>query len=160
MRCARSAHTAAGDDDRTCGNFQDLQRGAHARLVRLRPECRYTRELRLAERLKIGLFAVDLPLVAAELEMHRAGATGDGRAERLPQHVGKAADVVDRGVELGHRLERRHIVDLLIDLAELGFRLAAARHGDDGGMCEPRVAQAGGEIEGADHLRHADTRLA
>ena len=112
------------------------------------------------ERLHVGLFGVDLAFVAAKLQMHRARTAGHRGTERLPHHVGKSRHVVDRGVELGHRLERRHVVDLLIDFAEFGLRLAAAGHGDHGRMGEPGVAQAGGEIERADHLRHADARLA
>ena len=112
--------------------------------------------MRLAQRLHVRFLGVDLPFIAAELQMDRAGTSGHRRAERLPHHVGEARDVVDRGVEFGHRLERRHVVDLLIDLAEFRFRLAAAGHGDDRRMREPGVAQAGGEIERADDLRHAD----
>ena len=92
--------------------------------------------------------------------MHRTGRAGRRDAERLPHHVGKARDIVDGGVHLGHRLERRHVVDFLIDLAELGLGVAAAGHGDDRRMREKGVAQAGGEIERADHLRHADAGLA
>ena len=159
-RRARSAHAAAGDDHRPRRVLQDLQRRAHARLVGLRTERRHAGELRLAERLHVRFLGVDLALVAAELQMHRARAAGHRGAERLPHHVGKARHVVDGGVELGHRLERRHVVDLLIDFAEFGLRLAAAGHGDDRRMREPGVAQAGGEIERADHLRHADAGLA
>ena len=69
----------------------------------------------------LGFLDVDLPLVAAELQMHRAGRARGGDAERLPHHVGKARHVVDGGVELGHRLEGRHVVDFLIDLRNLVF---------------------------------------
>ena len=157
---AGSAHAAAGDDHRPLGGLQMRERGEHARLVRLGPERRHVGELRLAQRLHLRLLGIDLALVAAELQMHRPRRAGDGDAERLAQHVGKARDVVDGGVELGHRLERRHVVDLLVDLAELGARLAPAGHGDDRRMGEPRIAQAGREIERADHLRHADAGLA
>ncbi len=129
-------------------------------LVGLRPERRHAREQRLDQRLHLGLFEVDLALVAAELQMHRTGRAGHRDAERLAHHVGEARDVVDGGVELGHRLERRHVVDLLVDLAELGLRLAPAREGDHRRMGEPGVAQPGREIERADHLRHADAGLA
>ena len=143
-----------------CRVLQHLQRRQHARLIRLRPERRHARELRLDQRLHLAFVAVDLAFVAAELQMHRPGPAGGRGAERLPHHVGKAGHVVDRGVPLGHRLERRHVVDLLIDLPELGLRLAAAGEGDHRRMREPGVAQAGGEIERADHLRHADAGLA
>ena len=92
--------------------------------------------------------------------MHRAGRAETRGAERLAHHVGDALDGVDGGVELGHRLEGRHVVDLLVDLAELGLRIASAGEGDDRRMRQPRVAQAGGEIERADDLRHADAGLA
>ena len=154
------ADAAAGDDHRACRALQNLQRRHHALLIRLRPERRHPRKLRLDHRLHLAFFAVDLPLVAAELQMHRPGPPAGGDAERLPHHVGKARHVVDRGVPLGHRLERRHVVDLLVDLPELGLRLAAAGERDHRRVREPCVAQSGGEIERADHLRHADAGLA
>ena len=126
---ARGAHAAAGDDHRPLGLLQ-TPRARRARCASsgagrnggTRANCGSH------QRLHLGLLGVDLALVAAELQMHRAGRAGRRDAERLPHHVGKARDVVDRGVELGHRLERRHVVDLLIDLAELGLRLAPAGH--------------------------------
>ena len=127
---------------------------------RLGPERRHLGELRLDQRLHLGFLDVDLAFVAAELQVHRPGRAGGGDAERLPQHVGNARHLVDGGVELGHRLERRHVVDFLIDLAELGFRIAPAGERDHRRMRQISVAQAGGEIERADHLRHADARLA
>ena len=157
---ARGAHAAAGDDHRPLGLLEADQRGAHAGVVGTGTERRHAREARLRDRLHLGFVGVDLAFVAAELQMHRPGRAGGGGAERLPHHVGEARDVVDGGVELGHRLERRHVVDLLVDLAELGLGVAAAGHGDDRRMRQPGVAQAGGEIERADHLRHADAGLA
>ncbi len=157
---ARGAHAAAGDDHRPLGGLQVLERGHDARVVRRRPERRHARELRLAERLHLGLVGVDLALVAAELQMHRPRRPRGRHAKRLPHHVGKARHVVDGGVELGHRLERRHVVDLLIDLAELGLGIAAAGQRDHRRMREPGVAQPGREIERADHLRGADAGLA
>jgi hypothetical protein len=118
------------------------------------------REALLDQRLELGFVGVDLALVAAELQMHRAGCARHRHAKRLPHHVGEARDVVDRGVELRHRLERRHVVDFLIDLAEFRLRIASARHGDHRRMGEPGVAQPGREVERADHLRHADAGLA
>ena len=159
-RRPRRAHAAAGDDHRPLRILQLLQRRHHAGLVGRRAERRHPRELRLDERLHLRLLGVDLALVAAELQVHRPGRARGRDAERLPHHVGKARDVVDRGVELGHRLERRHVVDLLIDLAELGLRLAPAGHGDHRRVRQPGVAQAGGEVERADHLRRADAGLA
>ncbi len=117
-------------------------------------------KLRLDQRLHLGFLEVDLALVAAELQVHGTRRAGGGDAERLPHHVGNARDLVDGGVELGHRLECRHVVDFLIDLAELGLRIAPAGHGDHRRMRKISVAQAGGEIERADHLRHADAGLA
>jgi len=73
---------------------------------------------------------------------------------------GKRATVVDRGVELGHRLEGRHVVDFLIDPAKFRFRIAASGKRNHRRVREVRVAQARGEIERTDHLRHADSRPA
>jgi len=56
--------------------------------------------------------------------------------------------------------ERRHVVHLLVHLAEFCFRVAPAGECDHRRMREVRVAQAGGEVERADHLRHADARPA
>ena len=136
------------------------ERGLHVLGLRLGPERRHAGELRLDQRLHLGFLDVHLPLVAAELQVHGTRRAGGGDAERLPQHVGNARHLVDGGVELGHRLERRHVVDFLIDLAELGFRIAPAGHRDHRRMRQIGVAQAGGEIERADHLRHADAGLA
>ncbi len=130
------------------------------RCFRLGPERRHARELRLDQRLHLGFLDVHLALVAAELQMHGARRAGSGDAERLPHHVGNARHLVDGGVELGHRLERRHVVDFLINLSELGFRVAPAGHRDHRRMRQVSIAQAGGEIERADHLRHADAGLA
>jgi hypothetical protein len=74
----------------------------------------------------------------------------------LAHHVGESRHVIDRGIELGHRLECRHVIDLLVDFAEFRARLAPAGHGDHRRMGKERVAQPGREIERADHLRHAD----
>ena len=154
------AHAAAGDEDRPLGFLQQSERGLHLRGFGLRTERRYLTELRLDQRLHLGFLGVHLTFVAAELQVHRARRAGRGDAERLAQHVGHARDVVDGGIELGHRLERRHVVDFLVDLAELGLGIAAAGDGDDRRMREVGVAQARGQIERADHLRHADARLA
>ena len=131
-----------------------------ARLVRRRAKRRHPRELRLADRLHLSLVGIDLALVAAELQMHRPRGAGGRHPKRLAHHVGKACDVVDRGVEFGHRLERRHVVDLLINLTEFGLGIAPAGHRDYRRMREPGIAQAGGEVKGADHLRRADAGLA
>ena len=71
-RRARRAHAAAGDDHRTRGRLQDSQRRMNARRVGLRAERRHAGILRLAERLHLGLVGVELALIAAELQMHRA----------------------------------------------------------------------------------------
>ena len=92
--------------------------------------------------------------------MHRPGTARDGDAEGLAHHIGEARHLVHRRVELRHLLERRHIVQILVRLAELGMRVAPTGHGDDRRVGEPGVAQAGGEVERADHLRHADTGAA
>ncbi len=88
--------------------------------------------------------------------MHRPRHTRGRHAEGLSHHVGETRNIINRRVELGHGLERRNIVDLLIHLAELGFRVAAAGHGDHWGVREEGIAQAGSEVHRADHLRHAD----
>ncbi len=137
-----------------------LQRRLDTVVIGRRTERRYARELRLAQRLHLGFVGIDLALVAAELQVNRSGRTGGRDAESLAHHVGEARDVVDGGVELGDRLERRHVVDLLVDLAELGLGVAPAGQGDHRRMGKPGVAQAGGKVERADHLRGADAGLA
>ena len=92
--------------------------------------------------------------------MHGAGRSRGRYTKRLPHHIGQTRNVVDGGVELGHWLKRRQVIDLLIDLAELGLRLAPASHGDDRRMREPSVAQTGREVKRPDHLRRADAGLA
>ena len=159
-RGAGGANAAPGDDDRPLGFLEAGERGKRAGAVGLRPERRHLLELWLDQRLKLGLLSVDLTLVAAKLQMHRAGRARDRDPKRLPHHVGEAAQVVHRGIELGHRLERWDIVDFLVDLAEFCPRLAPAGHGDHRRMGEPRVAQPRREVERADHLRHADARFA
>jgi hypothetical protein len=88
--------------------------------------------------------------------MHRPGRARHRDAERLPQHVGKALHRADRGVELRNRRERRDVVDLLVDLAELGLRIAPAGERDHRRVREIRVAQPRREVERTDDLRHAD----
>ena len=137
-----------------------LERGQHARLVWFGAERRNAGKLRLAQRFQLRLLGVNLALIAAELQVHRARRARHRDPERLPQHVGKPCHIVHGGVEFCHRLEGGHVVHLLIDLAEFGPRLPPAGHGDDRRMGEPGIAQAGGEVERADHLRHADAGLA
>jgi len=86
--------------------------------------------LRLDEGLHVSFFGVDLPFVAAKLKMHGPGRSGNRDAERLAHHVGKARDIVDRSVELGHGLEGRHVVHFLVDPAELGLGIAPTGEGD------------------------------
>jgi hypothetical protein len=49
------------------------KRRPHARIVGARTERGHAGKLRLAQRLHLRLLGVDLPLVAAKLQMHRAG---------------------------------------------------------------------------------------
>ena len=157
---ARCPRTAASDDDRPLGLLQQLERRLHMGRFRLGAERRHARELRLDKPVHLGLFKIDLPFIAAELQMHRTRRTGGRGAKSLPYHVRDARHVVDGDVHLGHRLERRHVVDFLVDLAEFRLRIAPARHRDDRRMREIRVAQTRREIERTDHLRHADAGLA
>ena len=156
----RCANSAAGDDDRPLRRFQQGQRSPGFFLPRFGAERRHPGETRFAQGLHVGLLGVDLAFVPPELQVHRTGRAGGGGAERLADHVGKALHRVDGGVELRHRLESGEVVDLLVDAAKLGVRLAAPRHGDDRGVGEVGVPQAGGEVEGADDLGHADPRTA
>src|SRR2546422_11671642 len=135
-RRARSADTAAGDDHRPLGGLERRERRAHVLRLRLRAERRNAREHVLDQRLHLRLFGVDLALVAAELQVHRAGGSGDRDAERLAHHVGEARDVVDGRIELRHRLARRNVVDLLVHLPELGVWGAPAGHVDYRGKGE------------------------
>jgi hypothetical protein len=155
---AGGAHAAAGDDHRPLRRLQRGQRRPHRRALGLGPERRHVRELRLDKRGHLRLLLVDLAFVPAELEMHRAGGAGHRHAECLPHHVGESLDGVDGGVPLRHRLERRHVVHFLVHLPELGARLASAGERDHRRVREVRVAQARGEVERADDLRHAHAR--
>src|SRR5439155_1847866 len=67
----RRAHTSAGNDHRLLRALEERQRGAHTRSIRLGAEWWDFRKLRLAQKLHIGLFLVDLALVAAKLQMDR-----------------------------------------------------------------------------------------
>ena len=100
------------------------------RRFRLGPERRHARKLLLDQRLHLGFLEIELALVAAELQMTGSRRTGSGDAEGLPHHVWNARYVVDGGVEFGHRLEGRHVVDLLIDLAEFRFGITPAGESD------------------------------
>ena len=158
--CTGGSHAAAGNDHRPRRVLQMLEGGMQAGFLRRGPKRRNARELPLTQRLHVRLLGVDLALVAAELQMHRPRRARRRNAKRLAQHVGKARDLVDRGIELGHRLERRQVVDLLIDLAELGPRIAPAGHRDHRRVREPGIAQPGGQVECTDHLRRTYSRLA
>src|SRR5215510_4839737 len=72
-RGAGAAHTAACDDHWPLGLLQQLERRKHARTIGLRPERRHAREALLGERLHLGLFEIDLTLVATELQVHWPG---------------------------------------------------------------------------------------
>ena len=159
-RRSRRAHATARDDDRPLGRLEDRQRLGDAGLVGHRTKRRHARELRLDQRLHLGRVLIHLAFVAAELQMYRARGAGSRHAERLAKHVREARDIVDGRVHLRHRLERRHIVDFLIDLAELGLGIAAAGEGDHRRMRQPGIAQSGREVQRADHLRHADAGFA
>ena len=140
--------------------LQDLQRRAHVGLIRFGAERRHAGKLRLDQRLHVRFLGIDLAFIAAKLQMHRARTSAHGAAKGLTHHIRKTRDIIDRSVELGHRLEGRHVIDFLVDFAKFCFRFAAASHGDYRRMREPRIAQPCREIECADHLRHADARLA
>src|SRR5690349_1619369 len=124
---------------------------------RFRSERRYMAELRLDQRFHFGFFDVELSLIAAKLEMHWTGRARGGGPERLPDHVRNARHIVDGNVHFCYRLECGHVVDLLIDLAKLGLRIAAAGHGDYRRMRQMRVAKACRKIERTNDLRHANT---
>ncbi len=160
-RRARGAHAAAGDDHRPLGLLQQLD-ALPARSRGPAPDGTAARARSVAS--TSGSSSASSRSICPSLPRN-CRCTGPGvpdtaLAERLPHHVGKARDVVDGGIELGHRLECRHVIDLLIDLAEFRLRLAPAGERDHRRMREPGIAQAGGEIERADHLRHADAGLA
>ena len=157
---ARPAHAAAGDDHRSLSSFQILSSFLQVIEIRSGAKGGHARELRLDERLHLRFFLVELSFVAAELQVHRTGRARGGDAKRLAQHVREALDGVHRGVPLRHRLERRHVVDLLVDLAELGLRVAPAGEGDHRRVREPGVAQPGGQVQRADDLCHAYAGLA
>ena len=73
----------------------------------------------LARGLHRRRLAIDLALVATELQMHRPRRSRNGDTEGLAQHVGEALDCIDSGVELRHRLEGGNVVDLLVGLLEV-----------------------------------------
>ena len=88
--------------------------------------------------------------------MHRPRRARNGNTEGLAQHVGKALDLIDSGIELRHRLEGGNVVDLLVDLLEVGAGITSPCESNDWRMGEPSVAQAGCDIESANDLRRAD----
>jgi hypothetical protein len=130
------------------------------RCFRLRAKRRNAGKLRLDKRVHLRFFQIQLPFVAAKLQMHGARHAGRRGAKGLPQHVGNARHVVDGDVHFCHRFERGDVVNLLIDLAKFCLRIAPAGHRDDRRMRQIGIAQAGREIESPDHLRHADAGLA
>ena len=68
----RCMHAAAGDDHRPLRLLETNQRRPHAGVVGTRTERRNVRKTRLRHGLHLGLIGVDLALIAAELQMHRA----------------------------------------------------------------------------------------
>ena len=72
-RGARGAHPAAGHNDRTRRLLQMRKRRPYARIVGAGTERGHAGKLRLAQGLHLRLLGVDLPLVAAKLQMHGAG---------------------------------------------------------------------------------------
>ena len=157
---ARCANAAAGDEHRPLGLLDRVEGGAGMLGRRCRPEGRRAREQLFGDGVHLRGLLIDLSLIAAHLQVYRPRAAGHGGAKRLAHHVGEPARIVHRRVELRDRLERGKVVQILIGLAELRARVAAAGDGDDGRVGEPGVTQAGGEVEGADHLGHANARTA
>src|SRR5581483_5458939 len=91
--CARAA---AGNDDRSLGLLQDVERSLYVGGFGLGTERRRLGELRLDQSFHFGFFEIDLAFVTAELQMHRAWRAGSRDAEGLPDHVRNARAIVDR----------------------------------------------------------------
>ncbi len=92
--------------------------------------------------------------------MDRARRSRHRNSKGLANQIGYAPDVINRGVELGDGVERRQVVDLLINPPKLGSGVAAAREGDHRRVGQVGITQPGCEVLGADHLGHADARFA
>jgi hypothetical protein len=125
-----------------------------------RPAQKDGRELLLDDLVQDPLLPVQLTLVALDLQMGRSRRAGRGGPESMSQHVGQPRDVIGRAVEFRHLLESGQVVDFLVDLAVLGRREPAAGQGDDRRPGQERLAQARGQVHGADGLRGADARPA
>ena len=128
--------------------------------LRLGTEWWHARELCLHHGFHFGFVEIELSFVTAELQMHGSRHAGCRSADGLPHHVRYASNVINRDVHLRHRLKGRDVIDFLIDLTKLRFRISPARHRNHRRMGQICVAQACGEIECADHLGHANSRFA
>ena len=159
-RRAGCAHAAARDDDRTLRLLQMLQRRRDAGIIGRRTERRHPRKLRLAQRLHLRLLGIDLPSLPRNCRCTGPGVPDVATRNACRTMSGKRAtsSTVALNLVTGSNAGMSSI--FLIDLAELGLRLAPAGHGDHRRVREPGVAQTGGEVERADHLRRADAGLA
>ena len=146
----------AGDDHEAARAGQQRGGALDVALVGDRPVQRNAPRLGFDDRRLGGLPEFDhVALQAVEIEMGRARRVGQRGAPGMPQQPRQFAGGIDRGRELRHRREQRRVRDFLVGVAVLERRLLVAGQRDDRAAPEPGILQAGGEIGGADRLRHA-----
>jgi hypothetical protein len=157
---ARADHPAARDNHRPFRAAQRRERRLDMLGIGRGAERRRSPVGLLHQRLELGLLLGDLAEMALHPQVHRAGRARGRHPECLANEVGHAGDVLDLRVELGHRVELADVVDLLVGVAIARLRRRTAGDRDDRRARHEAVAQAGGEVGGADHLRHTHAGLA
>ena len=98
--------------------------------------------------------------VARDLDEDRPAPAAHRGAQRGPEQLGDALDLLDLYGHLGDRAEHPHQVELLECVLALVGALDAADQADDRGVGDVRRRHAGQQIGGAGPARHqADARL-
>ena len=158
---ARADHAAAGDDHRPLRLGERLDRA----FARAPSAARDETPVRAGRRARPAGSSSASSSVICPRWLCTRRCTGPGAPEVATRNAcrmrsGMRRHMVDLGVELGHRVELGDVVDLLVGVAMARLRRRAAGDRDDRGAGHETVAQPGRQIRGADHLRHADARLA
>ncbi len=161
IACARGRHTAAGNDHRSAGAVQKVQRLGNRSRVGHRPERRNPGELALHDHLGIKLAVGDRhPADLLHVEVGGPRGAAHRTAERLAQVRRQRLRGVHVGAVLGNGRERLDVIHLLVGVAlQVELALAAGQRYDRR-TGQARVLQTGGEVGGPDRLGHHQRRAA
>ena len=157
---ARGADTAADDQDRTLGRLDQLERGRAELVVWGRGRKGGTEANCVSTRPSISASSRSIwPSLPRNWRWTGPGAPVVAARNACRSMSGNRSTASTVALNLVTGLEGRYVVDLLVDLAELGVGVASAGHGDHRRVRQVGITQTSGQVEGADHLGHADARV-